>query len=35
MFNDPLGVSMDAAGNVMVAEQFNNRIRLIMPTGGM
>ena len=35
MFNDPIGVSADAAGNVLVAELFNNRIRLVMPTGGM
>ena len=30
--NDPIGVAVDAAGNVYVAEQGNNIVRLLQPT---
>ncbi len=31
--NDPMGVGVDASGNVLIADTFNNRIRRIAPDG--
>ena len=33
-FNQPHGVSLDALGNIIVADRNNNCIRLIKSTGG-
>ena len=33
-FNYPNGVSLDASGNIIVADRNNNCIRLITPAGG-
>ncbi len=33
--NKPLGVAVDAVGNVMISDQFNHRIRKVDDTGGM
>ena len=32
-FNDPIGVSVDSSGNVIVADTHNDMIRKISPTG--
>ena len=33
-FNTPLGVGVDVNGNVLVADNGNNRIRRVTPSGG-
>ncbi|MDX2249400.1 MAG: IPT/TIG domain-containing protein [Bacteroidia bacterium] len=32
-FNNPVGIDIDANGNVFVADRFNNKIRIVMPDG--
>ena len=34
-FKWPWGVAVDASGNVLVADSGNNRLRRVMPSGGM
>jgi sugar lactone lactonase YvrE len=33
-FRNPIGVAVDASGNVFVADRFNQRIRKVTPGGG-
>ena len=33
-FANPYGVAVDASGNVLVGDRFNNRIRRVTPSGG-
>ena len=33
MFNAPVGVAVDGAGNVLVADTYNDRLRVITPSG--
>ena len=35
MFRNPYGISVDSTGNVWSADQNNNMVRKITPTGGM
>ena len=32
--DDPLGVAVDASGNLLVADEGNNRVRLVAATSG-
>lgn len=32
-FNTPVGIDIDANGNLFVADRFNNKIRVVMPNG--
>ena len=32
--DDPLGVAVDASGNLLVADEGNNRVRLVATTSG-
>ena len=34
-FNTPIGVAVDASGNVLVADTMNHRVRRVTPSGGM
>lgn len=34
-FNAPSGLALDGSGNLYVADQFNNRVRLVTPTGSV
>ncbi len=33
-FNQPVGVAVDASGNMYVADLFNHRVRKVTPAGG-
>lgn len=32
-FNTPVGIDIDASGNIFVADRFNNKVRVVMPNG--